>query len=146
MAQRLIQSKKKPGITPKAQDSIIQQAISLLYDKGFHAKDTQVAYIQRLIYDCTNVILIAQTGFGKSLILQAVLILCKGTISLIFLPLNEIAKEQVQKVNEVGGNALFLNADIKNREQVIETAKTGKYTHIFTSPELASTLSFHSLL
>jgi len=105
-----------------------------------------VACIWRLIYNCTNVILIAQTGFSKSLILQAVSILCKGTILLIFLPLNEIAKDQVQKVNKVGGNALFLNADIKNREQAIETTKTGKYTHIFTSPELASTLSFCSLL
>jgi len=45
VAQRLIQTKKKPGITPKAQDSIIQQAISLLYGKGFYTKDTQVAYI-----------------------------------------------------------------------------------------------------
>ena len=62
---------------------------------------------------------------------------------LIFFLLNEIAKEQVQKVNEVGGNALFLNTDVKNREQVIKTAKTGDY---ITSPELASSPSFRSLL
>ena len=78
--------------------------------------------------------------------MQAVSVLCKSTISLIFLPLNEIAKEQVQKVNKIGGNALFLNTNIKDKDQAIETAKTGKYTHIFVSPELASTLSFCSLL
>ena len=40
---------------------------------------------------------------------------------------------------------LFLNADIKNREQAIETVKTSKYIYIFTSPELASIESFYSL-
>jgi hypothetical protein len=54
-----------------------------------------VAYIKKLIYNYTDIILIAQTSFSKSLIIQAVSILYKGTISLIFLPLNEIAKEQV---------------------------------------------------
>ena len=52
-----------------------------------------MAYIQRLIYSRFNIVLIAQTSFRKSLIMQAVLILYKGTISLIFLPLNEITKE-----------------------------------------------------
>ena len=75
-----------------------------------------MAYIQKLIYNCINIILITQTGFGKSFILQAVLILCRGTISLIFFPLNKIAKEQVRKVNKVGSNTLFLNTDIKNRK------------------------------
>ena len=78
--------------------------------------------IQKFIYNCLDVILIAQTGFGKSLIMQVVLILCKHSISLIFLPLNEIAKEQVQKVNLVGGNVLFLSASIKNKDEAIEVA------------------------
>ena len=54
--------------------------------------------------------------------MQAVSILCKSSISLIFLPLNEIAKEQVQKVNLVGGNALALNKTIKNKDEAIEVA------------------------
>lgn len=41
---------------------------------------------------------------------------------------------------------LFLNVNIKNREQAIKTIKTGKYIYIFTSPELASMESFYSLL
>ena len=68
-ARRLIQKKKKPDTTLKAQDSVIQQAISLLYSKGFHTKEIQVACIQRLIYNHINVILIAQTSFSKSLII-----------------------------------------------------------------------------
>jgi len=77
--------------------------------------------------------------------MQAVLVLCGSTITLIFLPLNKIAKQQVQKVNQIGGNALFLNSDVKNKNEAISTAKTSVYTHIFVSPELASTPSFHSL-
>ena len=75
-----------------------------------------------------------------------VLILYRGIILLIFLLLNKIAKEQIQKVNKVNSNALFLNIDIKNREQAIKTIKTSKYIYIFTSLELASMESFYSLL
>ena len=41
---------------------------------------------------------------------------------------------------------LFLNANIKDKDQAIETVKTGKYIYIFISPELASIPSFRSLL
>ena len=58
MAQRLIQSTKKPGITPEVQDSAIQRAILLLYSGGFCAKEVQVAYIKKLIYNRTNIVLI----------------------------------------------------------------------------------------
>ena len=68
-AQRLIQKEKKLGTTPKAQDSIIQKAILLLYSEEFHAKKAQVTYIQRLIYNRINIVLIIQTGFSKSLII-----------------------------------------------------------------------------
>ena len=92
-AQRKIQDKKKPNTTTQARDNAIQGTISLLYGDEFQAKNEQVTCIQRLIYNRINVILIAQTGFGKSLIMQVISILCKNTTSLIFLPLNEIAKE-----------------------------------------------------
>ena len=41
---------------------------------------------------------------------------------------------------------LFLNTNIKNKEQEIETAKSGKYTYIFIDLKLASTLNIYSLL
>ena len=40
----------------------------------------------------------------------------------------------------------FLNANIKNTEQEVEAVKSSKYTHIFISPKLASTLDVHPLL
>lgn len=145
-AQRKIQDKKKPNTTTQARDNVIQGTISLLYGNKFHAKKEQVTCIRRLIYNRIDVILIAQTGFGKSLIMQVISILCKNTTSLVFLPLNEIVKEQVQKVNQIGGNALLLNADVKDIDKAIENARAGLYTHIFISPELASTPDFRSLL
>lgn len=118
----------------------------MLYGNKFNAKNEQVTCIRKLIYDRIDVILIAQTGFGKSLIMQVISILCKNTTSLVFLPLNEIAKEQVQKVNQIGGNALLLNADVKDMDKALENTRAGLYTHIFISPELASTPSFRNLL
>jgi superfamily II DNA helicase RecQ len=113
---------------------------------GLHAKDAQVACIRRLIYNGTDVILIAPMGFGKSLIMQAISILRKDTTSIISLPLNEIAKEQSQKVNQIGGRALLFNADIKDMDKEIKLAKDGHYTHIFISPQLASTSTFRDVL
>ena len=40
---------------------------------------------------------------------------------------------------------LFLNTNIKNIEQEVEAIKSGKYTHIFISPKLISTLDVHLL-
>jgi len=65
---------------------------------------------------------------------------------LVFLPLNKIIKEQVQKVNQISGNALLLNANIKDIDKAIKNIRAGLYTHIFISPELANTPDFRSLL
>jgi len=78
--------------------------------------------------------------------MQVISILYKNTTSLVFLPLNEIAKKQVQKVNQISGNALLLNADVKDIDKAIKNARAGLYTHIFISPKLTSIPNFRSLL
>ena len=42
----------------------------------------------------------------------------------------------------MGGNALLLNANIKDIDKALKNIRAGLYTHIFISPELASTLFF----
>ena len=41
---------------------------------------------------------------------------------------------------------LFLNADIKNKDKAIKTAKSGIYTYIFVSPKFVSIKAFYLLL
>lgn len=100
-----------------------------------------LAGIQRLIYNCIGVILITRSGLGKRFS-----VLRKDTTSNILLPLNEIAKEQVQNVNQIGGSALCLNADAEDTHKGIKLAKYAHYTLIFFSPELANTSPFRDVL
>ena len=54
--------------------------------------------------------------------------------------------KQVQKVNAVGGNALTLNSNIKDKDKAIKSVQTSVYIYIFISPEFATTLFFCLLL
>ena len=130
----------------ESQDSAIKRAISKLPGLNFDPKKEQVDCIRYLIYSRRNVVLIAKTGFGKSLVMQTVSILRQNTITLSILPLNEIAKEQVVKIKSLGGTPLFLNSDIPDMNKKIKMAIEGKYTHIFLSPELANSEALHPLL
>jgi hypothetical protein len=51
------------------QTALIQRRVNELFD--FEPKDKQVEAIRKLLYDKSDLILIAKTGFGKSLIFQA---------------------------------------------------------------------------
>ena len=60
----------------ECQDSAIKRAISKLPGLNFNLKKEQVDCIRYLIFGRCNVVLIAKTGFGKSLVMQTVSILC----------------------------------------------------------------------
>jgi superfamily II DNA helicase RecQ len=90
-------------------------------------------------------ILIAKTSFGKSMILQAVSLLLKKTITLFVLPLNQIGVEQTECIKRLGGRPCFLNADTITAE-LLEEVKAAKYTHVLLSPELAIGDTFRAIV
>lgn len=136
-AQSLVRAVEGPSYSDALRDQAITAAIPLLYGPHVHPKDEQVYCIRQLVYHREDIILIAKTGFGKSMIMQAVSILTAKTITLSILPLNQIGKEQVENVKRYGGKALFLNADVKERARRLEEARAGVFSHIFLSPEFA---------
>lgn len=77
------------------QDQNIKNVVKELYGKDI--KDMQTGAIRRLVYDRKDLIFVAGTGYGKSLIFQTAPLIrqdIKRTICLIIAPLKSIEKDQ----------------------------------------------------
>lgn len=131
-AQKLISDAH--GGTQEAQDTAIDEAIRKLYP--YAPRDGQRSTLRHLIYTRKDLILIAKTSFGKSMILQAVSILIQKSITIVILPLNEIGKEQATYITRIGGRPCLLNADTIS-EALLDKLKQQRFTHVLLSPELA---------
>jgi superfamily II DNA helicase RecQ len=87
----------------------IDDAIATLYPhKPKHGQREALHY---LIYLRKDLILIAGTGFGKSMVLQAVSLLLQRSITLVILPLNQIGNEQFEFIRQIGGIPCFVNGE-----------------------------------
>jgi superfamily II DNA helicase RecQ len=51
------------------------------------ARDEQVQSIRRIVYGKGDTILLARTGFGKSIVFQSVFVLLPGSITILIVPL-----------------------------------------------------------
>jgi superfamily II DNA helicase RecQ len=69
----------------------------LLNSFGYEPHEEQLQAIKTLAVDHKDLILIARTGFGKSMVFQSIPLLRSG-ICLIIMPLNLLEDEQVRKV------------------------------------------------
>jgi superfamily II DNA helicase RecQ len=123
------------------QNKAIDEAIQLLYP--YAPREGQRNALQHLIYKGKDLILIAKTSFGKSMILQAVSLLIRKSIAVVVLPLDQIGLEQTEYITRIGGRPFFLNASTISTKVLTDIQK-GKYTHILISPELAISDKFHA--
>src|SRR5271154_579721 len=123
------------------QNRAIDEAIQLLYP--YTPRKGQRNTLQQLIYKRKDLILITKTSFRKSMIVQAVSILIRKSITVVVLPLDQIGQEQAEYITCIGGKPCFLNADTIS-EKVLADVRDGKYTHVLISPELAIGDKFHA--
>src|SRR5256714_2022472 len=123
------------------QNKAIDEAIQLLYP--YAPREGQRNALYQLTYKRKDLILIAKTSFGKSMILQAVSILTRKSITVVVLPLDQIGQEQAEYITRIGGRPCFLNADTISA-RVLADIRDGKYPHILISPELAISDKFHA--
>ena len=138
-AQRIIASAAKAGEVDRS--NAIDQAIRLLYP--YAPREGQRDALQHLIYRRKDLILIAKTSFGKSMILQAVSVLTRKSITVVVLPLDQIGQEQAEYITRIGGRPCFLNSETINTK-VLADIRDGNYTHVLISPELAIGDKFHA--
>jgi len=122
------------------QNRAIEEAIQLLYP--YPPRQGQRDALRQLIYKRKDLILIAKTSFGKSMVLQAAPILMCRSMTIVLLPLDRIAQEQAEYISRIGGRPCILNSDTFNRGIILDI-QNGKYTHILLSPELAVGDKFH---
>lgn len=118
----------------------IGKAVELSY--GFNAKPEQLEALRWLLFEKRDLLLVAKTSFGKSVILQLFPCLTPDAIALILLPLNAIGAEQLKKIQTLpGARPIHLNAQ-NNNAQALADIRNGFYTHILLSPEIACSRKF----
>lgn len=110
---------------------------------GFTLHAAQVDAICTLCYEQRDLLLLAKTGFGKSLIFQLLPFMTPTPgVVLVLMPLKLLQAEQGALINKLPrGKAMVLNGENNQKDMQLEIAKGG-YTHIFTSPEIALSKKF----
>ena len=111
---------------------------------GFTLHKGQIDAIWTLFYEQKDLLLLAKTGFGKSLIFQLLSFMTSNIgVVLILMPLKLLQAEQTTIINQrlPKGNTIVLNGD-NNKETTQCKIARGNYTHVFTSPEIALSKKF----
>lgn len=79
------------------------------------------------------------------MILQAVTILLRNSITLVILPLDKIGYEQQEYIESIGGRPYFLNAETMSDDR-LEDIKALKFSHVLMSPEMAIGQKFKDVM
>ncbi|KAK4232930.1 hypothetical protein C8A03DRAFT_19890, partial [Achaetomium macrosporum] len=108
----------------------------------------QIKAVQSLVYDQADTVLVAATGYGKSVVLYAFSALAgKSTIQIV--PLTKLGENQrdeiADKVPE--SRPVWIDGDTHLRNPgVWDEVRAGKHTHILLSPEQALHPKFKEVL
>ncbi len=105
---------------------------------GFTLQEAQVDAVWTLFYERRDLLLLAKTGFGKSLIFQLLPFMFEPTrVVIILMPLKLLQEEQNSLINRIAsGNAIVLTGE-NNQKAVQQSIACQNYTHVFLSPEIA---------
>ncbi|OJD25633.1 hypothetical protein ACJ73_03005 [Blastomyces percursus] len=115
---------------------------------GFKPRKEQLDCLQ-VLKAKKDLILLAKTGFGKSVIFQAMPMLdphCTGTC-IVIMSLIALQDDQAASINKRGGRwkACVLNATTKTPE-LLHKIRKGMYTHILLGAEVAVAKDFAQVL
>ncbi|OCK88050.1 P-loop containing nucleoside triphosphate hydrolase protein, partial [Cenococcum geophilum 1.58] len=132
------------GESKARQLSKVDEAIAFLYP--YRGRAEQLEALRWLLFEKKDMILIAKTSFGKSMIMQAMPCLLRASVVIIILPLNAIGAEQKAKIEELPGTRpVHVYAETISA-RLLREIRIGVYTHILISPELLVGKRFHKTL
>ena len=111
------------------------------------ARYEQVRVIRRLVFGRGDTLLIARTGWSKSVIFHIFSVIT-GKITLQIIPLNKLGQEQFQQIRRIDGTRpCLVTARTRSEEKdLLERIEAGQYTHILLGPEQASSRAFRAAL
>ena len=111
----------------------------------------QVDVLQRLVFARQDLILVAKTGFGKSLIFHAWTILT-GKVSIIIVPLLGLADQTYDDFCEIpGANPIVVSKETRSQHEdifahILKGDSKGQFTHLIMGPEQLVSPDFRGLL
>jgi len=104
------------------------------------------AFVLLLLLEGSSVLLLARTGWGKSLIFQGLRYAAlkesdrpqSRHITVVFVPLSGLGQEQVDEINEkAGSNVAIFYDKTKVHDRHLLDIRNGRYSWVFISPEKA---------
>lgn len=116
----------------ETEHQLIEKRVKDLFH--INLKTIQLQAIYHVLFQRSDLILIAKTGFGKSIIFQATpLIEEQAGICLILMPLKALQDEQCEKLKYISSaNPFVLNGDSNNKFNR-KAIREGQYTHSMKS-------------
>jgi superfamily II DNA helicase RecQ len=107
----------------------------------------QVRALRRLVYGMGDTILVAKTGFGKSIVFHAYSVLT-GRITIQLIPLSKLGEEQLESIRRYPETKpCLVTANTKFQDpQLLGDIQAGIYTHILLGPEQATAPEFRTIL
>ncbi|KAF1972713.1 hypothetical protein BU23DRAFT_467352, partial [Bimuria novae-zelandiae CBS 107.79] len=124
------------------QVDLIRAALRRFLPSGCEPHAQQVEVVRRLVYGLGDTILVAKTGFGKSITLHAYSVLT-GNITLQIIPLSKLGGEQLDAIRRYeGANLCLVTAETKHTNPSLFSAiRKGTYTHILLGPKQVISLA-----
>ena len=107
----------------------------------------QVRTLRRLVFGRGDTLLIARTGWGKSIIFHASSVLTR-MITLQIIPLSKLGDEQLDDIRRLGDTrpVLLTKATKEKERDLFQRIRRNEFTHILLGPEQASSTAFRALL
>ncbi|KAF2024851.1 hypothetical protein EK21DRAFT_77792, partial [Setomelanomma holmii] len=133
------------------QEEVVQACLQRILNYGNsdsrRPRVEQVRTLRRLIFARSDILLIARTGFGKSVIFHAYSILT-NKITLQLIPLSKLGDEQLTEIRRFTcARPCLIDAKTRSEEKdILARVAAGQYTHVLLGPEQASTRAFRKIL
>lgn len=132
---------------PEHQLDAIHRSMQWMMGEGREPKPTQVEAVRRLVFGLGDTLLIAATGFGKSVVYQSFPALTSKTM-IQLVPISALGLQQAFEIEAriPGAKVCLLTADTKRETpNLLQKLRCGGYTHILLGPEQATSNSFRAL-
>jgi len=115
--------------------TVVRNALRRLY--SFEPQSEQVEAVKRLMVDRKDLMLIAKTSFGKSMMFQAMSAIIPSRITIVIVPLTIIGKQQRDKIASFPGTKPVLLTAKTRTKKILAEIQAGVFTHILMGPEQA---------